>query len=64
MLKKIGQKIYLVELFMLIYLMIIFFFIMKNSSGIIDFYFSCNDFYSFEIAICFNALCFDGQKII
>ena len=31
-------------------------------SGIIDFYFSCNDFYSFEIAICFNALCFDGQK--
>jgi homoserine kinase type II len=31
-------------------------------SGIIDFYFSCNDFYSFEIAVCFNALCFDGQK--
>ena len=31
-------------------------------SGIIDFYFSCNDFYSFEIAICFNALCFDGEK--
>ena len=31
-------------------------------SGIIDFYFSCNDYYSFEIAICFNALCFDGQK--
>ena len=34
----------------------------KKFSGIIDFYFSCNDFYSFEIAICFNALCFDGQK--
>ena len=31
-------------------------------SGIIDFYFSCNDFYAFEIAICFNALCFDGSK--
>jgi homoserine kinase type II len=31
-------------------------------NGIIDFYFSCNDFYSFEIAICFNALCFDGVK--
>ena len=31
-------------------------------NGIIDFYFSCNDFYSFEIAICFNALCFDGEK--
>ena len=29
-------------------------------SGLIDFYFSCEDFYAFEIAICFNALCFDG----
>ena len=36
----------------------------KNNefSGFIDFYFSCNDFYAFEIAICFNALCFDGAK--
>ena len=31
-------------------------------SGIIDFTFSCNDFYALEIAICFNALCFDGLK--
>ena len=31
-------------------------------SGIIDYYFSCNDFYAFEIAICLNALCFEGQK--
>ena len=31
-------------------------------SGFIDFYFSCNDFYVFEIAICFNALCFDGTQ--
>ena len=31
-------------------------------NGIIDFYFSCNDFYALEIAICFNALCFDGHK--
>jgi len=31
-------------------------------SGIIDFYFSCEDFFAFEIAICFNALCFDGVK--
>jgi homoserine kinase type II len=38
------------------------FFQNEKISGIIDFYFSCNDFYSFEIAICFNALCFDGQK--
>ena len=36
----------------------------KNNkfSGFIDLYFSCNDFYAFEIAICFNALCFDGVK--
>ena len=31
-------------------------------SGIIDFYFACHDFYAFEIAICLNALCFEGQK--
>ena len=36
------------------------FFKNDNFSGFIDFYFSCNDFYAFEIAICFNALCFDG----
>ncbi len=36
------------------------FFKNNNFSGFIDFYFSCNDFYAFEIAICFNALCFDG----
>ncbi len=38
-------------------------FFKKNKvSGIIDFYFSCNDYYAFEIAICLNALCFEGQK--
>ena len=31
-------------------------------SGIIDYYFSCNDYYAFEIAICLNALCFEGKK--
>ena len=31
-------------------------------SGFIDFYFSFNDYYAFEIAICFNALCFDGLQ--
>ena len=36
------------------------FFKNDNFSGFIDFYFSCIDFYAFEIAICFNALCFDG----
>ena len=38
------------------------FFDKDNFSGIIDFYFSCEDFFAFEIAICFNALCFDGAK--
>ena len=38
------------------------FFDKDNFSGIIDFYFSCEDFFAFEIAICFNALCFDGLK--
>ena len=28
-------------------------------SGIIDFYFSANDYFMYEIAICINALCFD-----
>ena len=36
------------------------FFNNNKFSGLIDFYFSCEDFYAFEIAICFNALCFDG----
>ncbi len=38
------------------------FFIQDKISGVIDFYFSCDDFFAFEIAICFNALCFDGVK--
>ena len=34
----------------------------NNLTGIIDFYFSCYDFYAFEIAICLNALCFEGKN--
>ena len=36
----------------------------KNNKfhGYIDFYFSSNDFLIYEIAICINALCFDGQN--
>ena len=30
--------------------------------GFIDFYFSCNDFMMYEIAICINALCFDKKN--
>ena len=36
------------------------FFENEKLTGIIDFYFSCNDFYAFEIAVCLNALCFEG----
>tara|TARA_Y100000590_G_C15678470_1_gene998883 strand:+ start:684 stop:1700 length:1017 start_codon:yes stop_codon:yes gene_type:complete len=35
------------------------FFINDNLSAIIDFYFSCNDYYAYELAICINAWCFD-----
>ena len=36
----------------------------KNNkfSGFIDFYFSSNDFFMYEIAICVNALCFDKKN--
>ena len=38
------------------------FFKNNNLSGIIDYYFSCYDFYAFEVAICLNALCFEGKN--
>ncbi|MDB4846572.1 homoserine kinase [Candidatus Pelagibacter sp.] len=38
-------------------------FFKKNKfAGFIDFYFSCNDYSMYEIAICINALCFDKKK--
>ena len=38
------------------------FFNKKKFFGFIDFYFSCNDFFMNEIAICINALCFDKKN--
>jgi homoserine kinase type II len=35
------------------------FFIGKKLSGLIDFYFACNDFFAYDLAICLNAWCFE-----
>ena len=38
------------------------FFYKNKFYGLIDFYFSSTDFYSYELATCVNALCFDEKK--
>ncbi len=35
------------------------FFLENQLSGFIDFYFACNDFYAYDIAVCLNAWCFE-----
>tara|TARA_R110002020_G_scaffold135413_2_gene302345 strand:+ start:748 stop:1725 length:978 start_codon:yes stop_codon:yes gene_type:complete len=35
------------------------FFLGDDLSGLIDFYFACNDFYAYDVAICLNAWCFE-----
>ena len=38
-------------------------FFQKNKfRGFIDFYFSSNDYYAYELAVCINALCFDKKR--
>jgi len=38
------------------------FFLGDELSGLIDFYFACNDFLAYEIAICLNAWCFEPDR--
>jgi homoserine kinase type II len=35
------------------------FFLGEKLSGLIDFYFACNDFYAYDLATCLNAWCFE-----
>jgi homoserine kinase type II len=37
------------------------FFLGERVSGIIDFYFACNDLFAYELAICLNAWCFERE---
>lgn len=38
------------------------FFIGDKLSGLIDFYFACNDFFAYDLAICLNAWCFERDR--
>ncbi len=37
------------------------FFLETALSGVIDFYFACNDLFSYDLAICMNAWCFEAD---
>ncbi len=38
------------------------FFLDERCSGVIDFYFACNDLYAYDLAICLNAWCFERDS--
>ncbi len=37
------------------------FFLKDRVSGVIDYYFACNDFLAYDIAVCMNAWCFESD---
>ena len=37
-------------------------FLHDRLSGLIDFYFACNDAFAYDVAICLNAWCFEPDK--
>ncbi len=37
------------------------FFLADRLSGLIDFYFACTDFLAYDLAVCLNAWCFEGD---
>ncbi|GLQ05682.1 homoserine kinase [Sneathiella chinensis] len=37
------------------------FFLKETVSGVIDYYFACNDFLAYDLAICLNAWCFEND---
>ena len=38
------------------------FFLTEQLSGLIDFYFACNDFFAYDLAVCLNAWCFEPDR--
>ena len=38
------------------------FFEADRLTGLIDFYFACNDFFAYDVAICLNAWCFENER--
>jgi homoserine kinase type II len=38
------------------------FFLAGRLSGLIDFYFACNDFFAYDLTVCLNAWCFEPDR--
>jgi homoserine kinase type II len=38
-------------------------FVGERLSGVIDFYFACTDFLSYDLAVCLNAWCFEDERV-